>query len=128
MSTGSEPYSGTESKISLTLYDRTEKKFEIESLASIGLMGPSHKYFQDGALDIFSGKGECLTGPICGMNLTSDGSGPGHKWFCNYIDVTMAAPHGACTQKSYRVELWFQKDPNPELLQVIASSCSSLIT
>ncbi|URD88712.1 Embryo-specific protein 3, (ATS3) [Musa troglodytarum] len=56
-------------------------------------MGPSHDYYERGALDAFSGRGPCgLAAPLCRLNLTSDGAGPHHGWFCDYVEVTPRGP------------------------------------
>ncbi|THG07159.1 hypothetical protein TEA_019259 [Camellia sinensis var. sinensis] len=100
--TGSIIKGGTDSIISLTLYDEDGWGIRISNLEAWGgLMGPNHDYFERGNLDIFSGKGPCLNGPVCSMNLTSDGSGPHHGWYCNYVEVTTTGPHKPCSQQLF---------------------------
>ncbi|WP_407803758.1 hypothetical protein, partial [Staphylococcus aureus] len=74
--TGSIIKGGTDSNICVRLYDGSGYGIEIRNLEAWGgLMEPQHNYFERGNLDIFSGRGPCLEGPICALNLTSDGTG-----------------------------------------------------
>ncbi|MCE5166027.1 hypothetical protein HAX54_014151 [Datura stramonium] len=74
--TGQFAGTGTDSKISLTLYDASGYGLRIKNLQAWGgLMGQGYDYFERESLDMFSGRGPCLNGPICKMNLTSDGTG-----------------------------------------------------
>ncbi|XP_011097591.1 PLAT domain-containing protein 3 [Sesamum indicum] len=117
---------GTDSIISLTLYDSEGSRIKINNLESWGgLMGPGYNYFERGNLDIFSGRGPCLPGPVCAMNLTSDGSGPGHGWYCNYVEVTTTGVHKQCTQQQFTVEQWLATDAPPYELTAIRNLCSS---
>lgn len=88
-------------------------------------MGPGYNYFERGNLDIFSGRGPCLTGPICEMNLTSDGTGKGHGWYCNYVEVTSTGVHTQCASKQFEVEQWLATDRSPYELTAIRNECSS---
>ncbi|KAF8404575.1 hypothetical protein HHK36_009462 [Tetracentron sinense] len=122
--TGSIIKGGTDSIISLTVYD-THGGIRISNLESWGgLMGPDYNYFERGNLDIFSGRGPCLSGPICAMNLTSDGSGPHHGWYCNYVEVTSTGAHIPCAQQLFTVEQWLALDTSPYKLTAIRDFCS----
>jgi len=124
--TGSIWKGGTDSIISLTLFDTNGYGIAISNLESWGgLMGPNYDYFERGNLDIFSGRGPCLTGPVCAMNLTSDGTGSGHGWYCNYIEVTPTGPHMGCAQKQFTVEQWLATDTKPYELTAIRDDCGS---
>ncbi|PIN18944.1 hypothetical protein CDL12_08398 [Handroanthus impetiginosus] len=117
---------GTDSIISLTLYDAGGYGIRISNLESWGgLMGPGHNYFERGNLDIFSGRGPCLLGPVCAMNLTSDGSGAHHGWYCNYVEVTVTGVHKQCNQQDFTVEQWLATDTSPYELTAIRDNCSS---
>ncbi|KAI8032561.1 PLAT domain-containing protein 1 [Camellia lanceoleosa] len=122
--TGSIIKGGTDSIISLTLYDEDGWGIRISNLEAWGgLMGPNHDYFERGNLDIFSGKGPCLNGPVCSMNLTSDGSGPHHGWYCNYVEVTTTGPHKPCSQQLFTVEQWLATDTSPYELTAVRDNC-----
>ncbi|KAL3630201.1 PLAT domain-containing protein 1 [Castilleja foliolosa] len=124
--TGSIIKGGTDSIISLTLYDADGYGIRINNLETWGgLMGPDYNYFERGNLDIFSGRGPCLTGPVCSMNLTSDGSGSGHGWYCNYVEVTTTGVHEQCAQKQFTVEQWLATDTSPYELTAIRNYCSA---
>lgn len=74
--TGSVLKGGTDSKIGLKLYDKYGYYIYIKNIEAWGgLMGKGYSYFERGNLDIFSGRGPCLDGPVCAVNVTSDGSG-----------------------------------------------------
>ncbi|CAA2964483.1 PLAT domain-containing 3-like [Olea europaea subsp. europaea] len=124
--TGSIIKGGTDSIISLTLYDADGYGIRINNLESWGgLMGPGYNYFERGNLDIFSGRGPCLSGPVCKMNLTSDGSGPHHGWYVNYVEVTTTGVHKQCTQEKFTVEQWLATDASPYELTAVRNHCSS---
>ncbi|XP_019095686.1 PREDICTED: PLAT domain-containing protein 1-like [Camelina sativa] len=94
-----------------------------------GLMGPFHDYFERGNLDIFSGLGSCLSGPVCAMNLTSDGSGDHHGWYCNYVEVTMSESRRkkSCSQEKFTVEQWLARDASPYELSAVRNHCSDFV-
>ncbi|KAH1082712.1 hypothetical protein J1N35_022473 [Gossypium stocksii] len=126
--TGSIIKGGTDSIISLKLEDAYGESVEISNLEAWGgLMEPGHDYFERGNLDIFSGRGRCLGAPVCSMNLTSDGSGTGHGWYCNYVEVTMTGVHTACSQQQFTVEQWLALDTSPYTLTAIRNYCPSEI-
>ncbi len=122
--TGSIIKAGTDSNITLTLYDAEGYGLRIRNLEAWGgLMGPGYDYFERGNLDIFSGKGPCLTGPPCLMNLTSDGTGNGHGWYCNYVEITTTGAHIPCAQQLFTVEQWLATDTSPYELTAIRNAC-----
>ncbi|CAA0841823.1 Lipase/lipooxygenase- PLAT/LH2 family protein [Striga hermonthica] len=124
--TGSIIKGGTDSVISLTLYDANGYGIRINNLETWGgLMGPGYNYFERGNLDIFSGRGPCLTGPVCAMNLTSDGTGSGHGWYVNYVEVTSTGVHQECAQQQFEVEQWLATDTSPYELTAIRNYCKS---
>ncbi|XP_057970503.1 PLAT domain-containing protein 3-like [Malania oleifera] len=122
--TGSIIKGGTDSVIGLTLFNGYDERVEVADLEAWGgLMGPSHDYFERGNLDIFSGRGRCLSGPFCAMNLTSDGSGPHHGWYCNYVEVTYTGAHIPCFQQLFKVEQWLARDAPPYQLNAFRDGC-----
>jgi hypothetical protein len=86
-------------------------------------MGPGYNYFERGNLDIFSGRGPCLDGPVCAVNLTSDGSGPHHGWYCNYVEVTTTGVHTPCSQQQFTIEQWLATDTSPYQLWTVRNNC-----
>ncbi|OIT03889.1 PREDICTED: PLAT domain-containing protein 3-like [Nicotiana attenuata] len=125
--TGTYWGSGTDSKITLSLYDATGHGLRINNLQAWGgLMGPGYEYFEMDQLDMFTGRGPCLTGPICKMNLTSDGSGDHHGWYCNYVEVTSTAEHKRCSQQVFTVETWLSAGHYPDGLTAIRNNCKRI--
>ncbi|KAH6799467.1 Lipase/lipooxygenase [Perilla frutescens var. frutescens] len=117
---------GTDSIIATTFYDAQGYGIRINNIEAWGgLMGPGYDYFERGNLDIFSGRGPCLKGPVCKMNLTSDGSGSGHGWYCNYVEVTVTGVHEQCSQQDFEVEQWLATDAPPYELTAVRDLCSS---
>lgn len=116
---------GTDSKIGLTLGDAAGRAVVVEDLEAWGgLMGPGHDYYERGNLDVFSGRGPCgLSAPLCRLNLTSDGSGPHHGWYCEYVEVTAAGPHVPCTQTLFYVRQWLATDAPPYQLYALVDGC-----
>ncbi|XP_044492833.1 PLAT domain-containing protein 3-like [Mangifera indica] len=122
--TGSIFKGGTDSIISLRLYDLYGEMVEIKNLELWGgLMGSGYNYFERGNVDIFSGRGQCLSRPVCAMNLTSDGSGPHHGWYVNYVEVTSAGLHTPCSQQHFTLEQWLALDAAPFELTAIRNYC-----
>ncbi|KAJ8446666.1 hypothetical protein Cgig2_002828 [Carnegiea gigantea] len=119
-------HAGTDSKISLALYDDTGNGILIKNLEAWGgAMEKGHDYFERGNLDIFTGRGPCLSRPVCAMNLTSDGFGSHHDWYCNYVEVTTTAPQTRCAQIKFTVEQWLSADKSPYQLSVVRDNCST---
>ncbi|XP_004502436.1 PLAT domain-containing protein 3-like [Cicer arietinum] len=127
--TGSIIKGGTDSIIGLKLYDASGYGIYIKDLEAWGgLMGPDYNYYERGNLDIFSGKGPCLDGPVCAVNLTSDGSGPHHGWYCNYVEVTSTGVHIPCAQQQFTIEQWLATDTSPYELSAVRNYCSNDLT
>lgn len=106
--TGTKVGAGTDSVISLTLTQKDGHGVLIKNLEAWGgIMGSNHDYFEAGNLDIFSGRGPCLSSTTpCRMNLTSDGTGSFPDWYCNYVEVTTTRPRGLCAQRLFSVGQW----------------------
>ncbi|CAL9095222.1 unnamed protein product [Musa textilis] len=123
--TGTIWKAGTDSVISLALAGADGVGVLIEDLESWGgLMGTNYDYYERGNLDIFSGRGPCITSwPPCWINLTSDGSGPHHGWYCNYVEVTTTGPHMGCSQQRFNVEQWLARDASPYRLYATRNYC-----
>ncbi|XP_073105471.1 PLAT domain-containing protein 3 [Elaeis guineensis] len=123
--TGSIWKGGTGSVISLALAGTNSSGFAITDIKSWGgIMEVGHHYFERGNLDIFSGRGPCLETPPCWMNLTSDGTGSHHGWYCNYVEVTTTGPHMGCAQQLFTVEQWLADDTPPYQLYAARDYCS----
>ncbi|KAM5577325.1 PLAT domain-containing protein 3-like [Rosa sericea] len=124
--TGSIIKGGTDSNINVRLYDGYGYGIEIRNLEAWGgLMGSDYDYFERGNLDIFSGRGPCLTAPICALNLTSDGAGSGHGWYVNYVEVTSTGAHIPCHQQLFTIEQWLATDTSPYELTAIRNYCNN---
>ncbi|XP_057751709.1 PLAT domain-containing protein 3-like [Arachis stenosperma] len=122
--TGSVLKGGTDSKIGLKLYDKYGYYIYINNLQAWGgLMGKNYNYFERGNLDIFSGRGPCLESPVCAVNVTSDGAGSHHGWYCNYVEVTTTGPHVSCNQEQFEVEQWLADDTVPYQLWAARNKC-----
>lgn len=122
--TGSIIKAGTDSKIDVELWDEKGDGVLISDLEEWGgLMGSDYDYFERGNLDIFSGRGPCLSGPVCAMKVISDGSGPHHGWYCNYVEITTTGPHIQCAQKKFDVEQWLASDAYPYELTATRNYC-----
>ncbi|XP_070031102.1 PLAT domain-containing protein 3-like [Nicotiana tomentosiformis] len=114
----------TDSKISLTLYDASGYGIRIKNLVAWGgLMGSGYNYFETDRSDMFSGHGPCLTGPICKMVLTSDGTGRHSAWYCNYVEVTSTGDHKQCSQQLFNVDQWLSTDRSPYQLTATRNNC-----
>lgn len=124
--TGSIIKGGTDSTIGLKLYDAYGYYIYITNLEAWGgLMDPGHDYFERGNLDIFSGRAPCLDGPVCAVNVTSDGTGGGHGWYCNYVEVTSTGVHTPCAQQQFTIEQWLATDTSPYELWAVRNNCNN---
>lgn len=116
---------GTDSNITLELWDQ-DHGLKINNIEKWGgLMGRDYDYFERGNLDVFSGRGPCLDGPVCAMRLTSDGSGPHPGWYCSYVEVTTTGPHKQCAQQRFDVQQWLATNVYPYQLTAMKNYCSS---
>ncbi|KAJ3695807.1 hypothetical protein LUZ60_001184 [Juncus effusus] len=124
--TGSVWKGGTDSIISVTLLGADGYGVQITDIESWGgQMGDGYNYFERGNLDIFSGRGPCMASTPCWLNLTSDGSGAHHGWYCNYVEVTTTGPHLGCSQQLFTVEQWLATDTSPYKLYSTVDNCYS---
>lgn len=76
-------------------------------------------------MDAFSGRGPCLHSPPCAVNLTSDGSGPHHGWYCKSVEVTTNRARAACARAAVGVEQWLARDAPPYELYAERSLCAT---
>ncbi|KAE9601268.1 putative PLAT/LH2 domain-containing protein [Lupinus albus] len=122
--TGTVIRGGTDSKIGLKLSDNFGYYIYIDNIELWGgLMGNDYNYFERGNLDIFSGRGPCLGGPVCAINVTSDGSGQFNGWYCDYVEVTSTGPHIPCNQEEFEVKQWLATDTSPYELWAVRNQC-----
>ncbi|KAJ4844560.1 hypothetical protein Tsubulata_008182 [Turnera subulata] len=119
-------WAGTDSKITLKLMTETGEVVSVNSLESWGIMGNGYDYFEQGKLDIFSGTDKCLSGPVCKMNVTSDGKGAHPGWYLSYIDVTTIKPGVKCYHQNFVVEQWLDVKQAPNRLWAAKNYCPSL--
>ncbi|TVT98250.1 hypothetical protein EJB05_56470, partial [Eragrostis curvula] len=122
--TGSIWKAGTDAVIGLTLRGTDGYGFKIKNLARWGgLMGAGYDYYERGNVDLFSGRAPCLASPPCRMNLTSDGSGDHHGWYCKTVEVTTTRQHSNCFKSYFGVEQWLARDAPPYELYAERSFC-----
>jgi hypothetical protein len=123
--TGSIWSAGTDSTISVEFYDTEYNSILISNLTRWGgnIQGQDRDYFEGGQLDIFSGLGDCLPNAICGMNLTSDGTGDHHGWYVNYVEVTVTGAHLPCGKHEFVVNRWLATDTWPFSLTYESDEC-----
>uniref|UniRef100_A0A0E0PV79 PLAT domain-containing protein n=1 Tax=Oryza rufipogon TaxID=4529 RepID=A0A0E0PV79_ORYRU len=122
--TGSAWKGGTDSTIGVEFAGADGRGVRIADLERWGgLMGAGHDYYERGNLDVFSGRGPCLPAALCWMNLTSDGAGAHHGWYCNYVEVTATGPHRGCAQRRFDVEQWLATDASPYRLTAVRDQC-----
>ncbi|KAK8478887.1 hypothetical protein V6N12_019797 [Hibiscus sabdariffa] len=114
----------TDSKISAVLGDSYGRSIWIQDLRSWGLMSPDHDYFERGNLDAFSVRDGCI-GPPCHLNLTSDGIGRHHGWYCDYVEVTSTGPQAqtGCSQTVFFIDQWLAVDVPPFQLTAYRDEC-----
>ncbi|KAJ7125429.1 hypothetical protein O6H91_02G052300 [Diphasiastrum complanatum] len=125
--TGSIWKGGTDSNIGAQFFDSYNNSITIDNLVPWGgLMPKDYNYYERGNLDIFSGLGYCLATPICKLVISSDGSGPHHGWYVNYLEVTSTGPHIPCGQHLFTLEQWLATDAYPYELTAVSASCEVL--
>jgi hypothetical protein len=123
--TGSIWKAGTDSNVTLELAGADGNGVGITDLPAWGgQMGQGHSYFERGNLDIFSGRGPCMANAPCWMRVATDGTGPHHGWYCNYVEVTVTGPHKGCAQQLFTVEQWLATDAPPYKLEAVVDNCA----
>ncbi|XP_074309762.1 PLAT domain-containing protein 3-like [Silene latifolia] len=122
--TGSIMKAGTDSKITLELFSKDSNGVRISDIESWGgLMGLNYDYFERDNLDIFSGRGPCLDDPVCAIKLISDGSGPHHGWYCDYVEIATTGSHLGCAMEKFEVQQWLASDAPPYELTAVRNNC-----
>ncbi|XP_062224795.1 PLAT domain-containing protein 3-like [Phragmites australis] len=123
--TGSIWKAGTDAVIGVAFWGADGGGFTIADLVRWGgLMGAGRDYYERGNVDVFSGRGPCLPSPPCRMNLTSDGSGEHHGWYCKSVEVTTTRRHAGCARAEFGVEQWLATDAPPYQLYTERSICA----
>ncbi|KAG6551691.1 hypothetical protein Mapa_006780 [Marchantia paleacea] len=130
--TGFLPKAGTNSYISTEFFDANGNSYKISNITEWGgsLMSANHDCFERNSLDVFTGLGECLDTPICGLQLSSDGSGEHHGWYCDYVEVTSVCskPSMLCNTHRFTVQQWLATDVYPYQLVAHRDDCVHLKT
>ncbi|KAL6845739.1 hypothetical protein ACP4OV_024314 [Aristida adscensionis] len=122
--TGSIWKAGTDAVIGVALAAAAGHGFRITDLVRWGgLMDAGHDYYERDNVDVFSGLGPCLPSPPCWMNLTSDGSGEHHGWYCKSVEVVATRRHDGCARAEFGVEQWLATDAPPYQLYAERSLC-----
>ncbi|KAL3687835.1 hypothetical protein R1sor_014144 [Riccia sorocarpa] len=128
--TGWWPKAGTDSIISTEFFDSKGNSYKVNNLTDWGgiLLDPGHNYFERNNVDVFSGMGDCLATPICGLNVTSDGSGPHHGWYVDYIEVTSTGVGKGCNTHNFNIEQWLATDASPYSLTASKDECATTVS
>lgn len=124
--TGTVKRAGTHSTISLEAKTADGDGISVPNLEEWGgIMGPNYNFFETGRLDTFTGRGPCLHSPLCSLNLTSNGSGPYHAWYCEYVEVSTSAPGRPCQKQRFSVDQWLASDQEPYTLTALVEYCGA---
>ncbi|XP_002968265.2 PLAT domain-containing protein 3 [Selaginella moellendorffii] len=122
--TGSIFKGGSDANMSVELIDTYNNSLTIDNIETWGGLMPSGwNYFERGNLDVFSGRGSCLSTTPCKLVLTSDGSGSHHGWYVNYAEVSITGPHLGCSQRLFTIEQWLATDTSPYELSATVDKC-----
>nr|DAD47727.1 TPA_asm: hypothetical protein HUJ06_017664 [Nelumbo nucifera] len=122
--TGPMIMAGTDAKISVALGNAEGKLVQVPDLEKWGIMERDHYYYQEGSLDVFSGRGPCIDSPLCWLNLTSDGGSQFNSWYCDFVDVTLTGPHKRCSRAFFFVLQWLSTDHPPFRLNAYLDGCN----
>ncbi|KAK9669624.1 hypothetical protein RND81_13G144600, partial [Saponaria officinalis] len=88
LKTGDVLGAGTDIQVSLNLYDAEVNRVGESNLWSKGMMGFAYDYFESGNLDYFSFKSNnCLSSPVCKIELAHDNSGFRSGWYVSYLAI-----------------------------------------
>ncbi|EPS64454.1 hypothetical protein M569_10327, partial [Genlisea aurea] len=122
--TGSIIKGGTDANISAIFYESSGTGIWIKNLVLWGgIRGTDYDYFERGNVDIFTGAAPCLRGPICALNLTSDGTGPHPGWNCKSVEVTATGWRKECAQQTFQIDQWLADDAPPYSLSAFRNYC-----
>ncbi|BBN11991.1 hypothetical protein MPTK1_5g16600 [Marchantia polymorpha subsp. ruderalis] len=122
--TGWLPKAGTDANIGAAFYDASGNSMTISNFTDWGhSLSSNNDYFERNKVDVFSGPGECLDAPICGMNLTSDGSGAHHGWFSDSVQISAARYGQECSNHYFNVDQWLATDVYPYSLTANRDDC-----
>ncbi|ESQ46120.1 hypothetical protein EUTSA_v10000335mg [Eutrema salsugineum] len=124
LKTGSLDGAGTDSIISANISDKAGQEIVIKNLVTWGgLMGQGYDYFENGNVDIFSGKERCLPSPVCSLSLTSDNSGHKPAWYVEYVEFTTSKVRADSTYQYFNVSQWLSTDFPPYNLTAVRKNC-----
>ncbi|KAI9077484.1 hypothetical protein K1719_040555 [Acacia pycnantha] len=122
--TGDRADAGTDSIISLKLFNSSGGSYTVQNLEDWGIMEPGHDYFERGNLDLFSHSAPCIN--VCGITVTSDNSGSKSGWYLDSVEVTVS---GSITNKvAFPVNQWLALDEKPRRLDATVNLCSWFIS
>lgn len=113
---------GTDSKIKITVGDSNGKSFQVADLEKWGIMGADYDYYEQGNLDLFIGKENCIGPQICRLKLESDAKGESPGWFVEYVEVVTVNPETSCKQANFPVNKWLGVEGLKEL-NVVLEEC-----
>ncbi|XP_028790933.1 PLAT domain-containing protein 3-like [Neltuma alba] len=118
--TGDRNDAGTDSIIGLKLTSSSVNSFTVNNLQSWGIMAPGHDYFERGNLDVFSGRGTCLS--VCAVTVTSNGEGNKPGWYLDFVEITVSG--GLSRKVAFPVNQWLALDEWPRHLYATVNLCS----
>ncbi|KAI9088649.1 hypothetical protein K1719_029763 [Acacia pycnantha] len=75
-------------------------------------MGPGHEHFEQGNLDVFSGKATCVN--VCAIIVTSNGAWYKPGWYLDYIEITVSG--GVSKNVKFPGNQWLAIDERPHHL------------
>lgn len=122
--TGDVKDAGTNSSVTLTLFNRILESFTTHNLTEWGILPADHIYFQRGNLDVFLYRHDCLSSPICGIVLQSDGSGDNPDWYVEYANVTTLTP-SVDYYANFNISQWLALDKDPYNLSALREHCDT---
>ncbi|BBN20697.1 hypothetical protein MPTK1_5g19864 [Marchantia polymorpha subsp. ruderalis] len=93
----------------------------------ISLMSADHNRLERNSLDVFTGFGNCLESPVCGLHLSSDRTGDHHGWYCDYVEVFSVSSKSfnkPCNTHHFTIQQWLATDVYPYQLVAHRDECS----
>ncbi|KAL2652234.1 hypothetical protein R1flu_020362 [Riccia fluitans] len=118
--TGKKFGAGTDSTISLSLYNSNEDRVYFPSLDN------GNNNFEKGHIDTFSELGPCVE-RICKMVLSTDNSGLFSDWFVEALNFSVTTPVSDYQEKQWVLHQWLPSDDDSASLFITKDDCSNSI-
>ncbi|KAL3699606.1 hypothetical protein R1sor_017628 [Riccia sorocarpa] len=118
--TGRKFGAGTDSTISLSLYNQNEDRVYFPSLDN------GNNNFEKGHIDTFEELGPCVEN-ICKLVLSTDNTGLFSDWFVENVNFSVSTPISGHQEKRWTLHQWLPANDASAALFIMKDDCSAVL-